>query len=109
MMMLHQDASHLVKDARPMANAHILNASSSIGKETIICGPVGRGTLQIEAREAQNHTNHRTTSQRLYRGLCIVFFFMCVGKRACASVVCGKRRMGKTIVFVLDRQKSKNT
>jgi len=30
MMMLFQDASHLAKDARSMANAHILNASSSL-------------------------------------------------------------------------------
>lgn len=62
-------------------------------------------TLQIERQVAQNHTNHRTTSQRLHRVLCIVFSFMCVAEHASALVVCAKRRIRKTILLSeTDRQ-----
>lgn len=73
--------------------------SRGVGGRVMICGPAGRGTLQFDAREAQSHTNHGTTSKRLHRVLCIVFFSMCVANRACALVVCGKRRTRKTIVL----------
>jgi len=65
----------------------------------MIYGPAGRRTLLIDAREALNHTNHGTTSQRLHRILCIVFFSRCIAKCVYALMVCGRRRSRKTIVL----------
>jgi len=60
----------------------------------MIYGPAGRRTLQIEAREVQNHTNHGKTSQRLHGIVCIVFFSRCIAKHACALVVKEREERG---------------
>jgi len=87
--------------------------SRGVGGRRVICGPAGRRTtagrrtLQIEGREAQNHTNHETKSQSMHSALCIGFCFIWAAKRAYALVFCGKRRTRKTIVLSA-RQTDKN-
>jgi hypothetical protein len=49
--------------------------SRGVGGGVMICGPAGRGTLQIEGRKAQNHTNHGRRHKDCYRVL--YFLYVC--------------------------------